>query len=84
MVPIKTLERQPRKRKSCTACTQKILIKEKFESVALPKLATGVGGLDWNQVYPLTKSQLGELEIPVYVNVVFHQGQKAMEKGENV
>ncbi len=60
---------------------KKILIKEKFESVALPKLATGVGGLDWNQVYPLTKSQLGELEIPVYVYVVFHQGQKAKETG---
>ncbi len=58
---------------------KKILIKEKFESVALPKLATGVGGLDWDQVYPLIKSQLGELEIPVYVYVVFHQGQKAKE-----
>ncbi len=60
---------------------KKILIKEKFESVALPKLATGVGGLDWDQVYPLIKSQLGELEIPVYVYVVFHQGQKAKETG---
>jgi O-acetyl-ADP-ribose deacetylase (regulator of RNase III) len=60
---------------------KKIINKEKFESVALPKLATGVGGLDWEQVYPLIQSQLGVLDIPIYIYVVFHQGQKAKEAG---
>lgn len=59
---------------------KKIILKEKFSSVALPKLATGVGGLDWGHVYPLIESQLGELDIPVYIYVVFHTGQKANEK----
>jgi len=45
----------------------------------LPRLATGVGGLDWDQVKPLTQSQLGELGIPVYVYVVYHAGQEAEE-----
>jgi len=47
--------------------------------VALPRLATGVGGLDWDQVKPLIQSQLGDLDIPVYVYVTFHAGQKANE-----
>lgn len=58
---------------------KKIIQKEGFTSVALPRLATGVGGLDWSQVKPLIESQLGELKIPIYVYVVFHAGQKANE-----
>ena len=58
---------------------KKIIQKEGFSSVALPRLATGVGGLDWDQVKPLIQSQLGDLDIPVYVYVTFHAGQKANE-----
>ena len=58
---------------------KKIIAKEKFTSVALPKLATGVGGLEWNQVKPLIKSQLGDLDIPIYVYTVFHAGKQAVE-----
>ena len=58
---------------------KKIVQKEKLQSLALPRLATGVGGLDWDQVKPLTQSQLGELGIPVYVYVVYHAGQEAEE-----
>lgn len=58
---------------------KKIIQKEGFSSVALPRLATGVGGLDWDQVKPLIQSQLGDLDIPVYVCVTFHAGQKANE-----
>lgn len=47
--------------------------------MALPRLATGVGGLDWDQVKPLIQSQLGDLDIPVYDYVTFHAGQKANE-----
>ncbi|MBU3079114.1 macro domain-containing protein [Sphingomonas quercus] len=52
---------------------------EKIESIALPRLATGVGGLDWADVKPLIARHLGDLGIPVYVYVVYHQGQAARE-----
>lgn len=52
---------------------------EKFTSLALPRLATGVGGLDWEDVYPLVKQHLGDLAIPVYVYTTFHHGVKANE-----
>lgn len=58
---------------------KKIIQKEGFSSVALPRLATGVGGLEWDQVKPLIQSQLGDLDIPIYVYVTFHAGQKANE-----
>lgn len=58
---------------------KKIIQQEGFGSVALPRLATGVGGLDWDQVKPLIQAQLGDLDIPIYVYVTFHSGQKANE-----
>jgi len=58
---------------------KKIIIKEKFSSVALPRLATGVGGLRWEQVKPLIEAQLGDLDIPVYLYVVFRAGKQAAE-----
>ncbi len=53
--------------------------KEGFESLALPRLATGVGGLQWHQVRPLVAHHLGDLAIPVYVYVEYHAGQRAAE-----
>jgi O-acetyl-ADP-ribose deacetylase (regulator of RNase III) len=57
-----------------------ILKREKIPSVALPKLATGVGGLDWGEVEPLIESHLGDLEIPVFVYVTYKKGTKAIER----
>lgn len=53
--------------------------KEKIESVALPKLATGVGGLDWDEVKPLIDKHLGDLDILVYIYTKYTKGQKANE-----
>lgn len=53
---------------------------ENIQSVALPKLATGVGGLDWETVKPLIENHLGDLKIPVYVYEEFHKGQEAEEQ----
>ncbi len=50
-----------------------------IKSLALPKLATGVGGLTWEKVRPLIQQHLGDLPIPVYVYTEFHKGQKATE-----
>ena len=47
---------------------------EKFESVALPRLATGVGGLAWDDVLPLMEQHLGDLPQPIYVYEEYHQG----------
>ncbi len=58
---------------------KKIIKKEQLQSVAVPKLATGVGGLSWDEVRPLIENQLGELDIPVYVYSDFVPGRKASE-----
>ncbi len=52
---------------------------EKIGSLALPRLACGVGGLDWNDVKPLIEKHLGDLGIPVYIYTTYHKGEKANE-----
>lgn len=52
---------------------------EKISSLALPRLACGVGGLDWSDVKPLIEKHLGDLDIPVYVYATYHKGEKANE-----
>lgn len=56
-----------------------LIEKEEFASVALPRLATGVGGLDWEDVYPLIKKHLGDLKIPIFVYVTYRAGEQAHE-----
>ncbi len=58
---------------------KKLIVKEGFDSVAIPRLATGVGGLDWSDVRPLIRNQLGDLNIPVYVYTSFVPDRKAVE-----
>ncbi|NOT44195.1 MAG: macro domain-containing protein [Acidobacteria bacterium] len=57
----------------------KIAEKEGFTSLAVPRLATGVGGLDWAEVQPVVEERLGHLDIPVYVYSEFHPGKQAVE-----
>jgi len=59
----------------------KMIKKEGITSVALPKLATGVGGLAWDEVHPVITERLGDLDIPVYLYTEFHAGQQANEPG---
>lgn len=58
---------------------RKLLLKESFTSLALPRLATGVGGLGWDEVRPLIVHHLGDLPLPVFVYTVYHKGLKADE-----
>lgn len=53
--------------------------KEKFGSIALPRLACGMTGLNWDDVKPLIENQLGDLGIPVYVYATYQKGVKANE-----
>jgi O-acetyl-ADP-ribose deacetylase (regulator of RNase III) len=50
-------------------------------SLAIPRLATGAGGLTWDEVQPLIERHLGQLKIPVFVYTTYHQGKKAVEPG---
>jgi len=57
------------------------LEKGEIRSLAMPKLATGVGGLDWEKVLPLIQSHLGDLPTPVFVYVKYQKGVQATEAG---
>lgn len=48
-------------------------------SVALPRLATGVGGLNWADVKPLIEQHLKPLGIPVLVYETYRKDQRAEE-----
>ena len=56
-----------------------LIEEEQFESVALPRLATGVGGLDWDEVKPLIDNHLGDLNIPIYLYTTYQAGERAAE-----
>jgi O-acetyl-ADP-ribose deacetylase (regulator of RNase III) len=58
---------------------RRIIQEEKLTSVALPKLATGVGGLAWEDVLELIKTHLGGLEVPVILYSTYHPNQQAVE-----
>jgi O-acetyl-ADP-ribose deacetylase (regulator of RNase III) len=55
--------------------------RENLRSIAMPRLATGVGGLDWDDVKPLVEHHLGDLNIPVYLYTHFGSGLQADEAG---
>jgi O-acetyl-ADP-ribose deacetylase (regulator of RNase III) len=60
---------------------RKIIEKEKLPSVALPRIATGVGGLDWSDVRPLLQRHLADISTPVFVYEAYRAGQQAEEPG---
>ncbi len=58
---------------------RRLIEKEGFSSVALPRLATGVGGLDWAEVRPLVEEHLGDLGAAIIVYTTYHKGVAADE-----
>ncbi len=60
---------------------RRIIERENLASVALPRIATGVGGLDWSDVKPLLEKVLGDLKTDIYVYETFHAKQQATEPG---
>ena len=62
---------------------EKLAREEKYTSLAIPKLATGVGGLSWNDVKPVVEKYLGGLGIPVYAYTTYVKGKKAVENQGN-
>ena len=57
----------------------RIVREQKLSSVALPRMATGTGGLDWKEVLALIYAQLGMLDIPVIVYCTYHPNLQALE-----
>ncbi|MFO0832343.1 MAG: macro domain-containing protein [Phycisphaerales bacterium] len=53
---------------------------EHVESLALPRLCTGVGGMSWEAVQPLIRQHLGTLKVPVFVYATYHKGEQAAEQ----
>jgi O-acetyl-ADP-ribose deacetylase (regulator of RNase III) len=58
---------------------KKIIETEGLKSVALPRLATGVGGLKWEDVSPLIHKLLGDAKADIYLYSTYVRGQKAAE-----
>lgn len=63
----------------CLKALKKFINKEKIKSIAIPKLSTGVGGLLWEDVYPLIVTQLEDVNIPIYLYSTFIPNLKAEE-----
>jgi len=57
----------------------KFIEDEGIESVALPRLATGVGGLDWDEVRGEIEKHLGTSKATVVVYEKYEQGVAAKE-----
>lgn len=58
---------------------REMILKEKLTSIALPRLATGVGGLSWDKMEALIHQHLGDLKIPVIIYDKYVKGVKAAE-----
>jgi O-acetyl-ADP-ribose deacetylase (regulator of RNase III) len=50
----------------------KMVTHEKLTSLALPRIGTGLGDLDWDDVWTLIENNLGGLEILVHVYIDYH------------
>ena len=57
----------------------KLSREESFSSIALPKLATGVGGLAWAEVSEAIERHLSDLDIPIYIYSEYHANVVAEE-----
>ncbi|MFT6397120.1 MAG: O-acetyl-ADP-ribose deacetylase (regulator of RNase III) [Bradymonadia bacterium] len=55
------------------------ILDEGIESTAISAVATGVGGLDWNDVKPLVHTHLGDLDATVYIYTDCVPGEQAKE-----
>ena len=58
---------------------KQLIAEESLTSVALPRLATGVGGLKWEDVRPLIMKQLADIDADIYVYREYVPGKKADE-----
>ena len=60
---------------------RRIIKGEEVTSLAMPRLATGVGGLEWSVVRPLIDNHLGNLNLPIYIYTQYEKARPASEPG---
>jgi O-acetyl-ADP-ribose deacetylase (regulator of RNase III) len=53
--------------------------KEKFRSIALPRLATGAGRLQWGDVEPFIHENFAGTRFPVIIYTVYKKNLQANE-----
>jgi O-acetyl-ADP-ribose deacetylase (regulator of RNase III) len=64
----------------CLKALHQLVTQEGVTSLAISRLATGVGGLDWEEVKPVIEEHLGSLtNTTVYVYETYVAGQAAEE-----
>lgn len=63
----------------CLKALRTEIEKTGITSLAIPRIATGVGGLDWNDVKPLVEQHLSDLNIPIIIYEKYTSGVKADE-----
>jgi O-acetyl-ADP-ribose deacetylase (regulator of RNase III) len=63
----------------CLKALRHAITTEKFKSLALPRLATGVGRLDWKDVKPLIDKHLGDAPVMIYVYATYQPDVQAKE-----
>lgn len=61
----------------CLRNLKKEIDSDGIKSLAITKLATGVGGLDWEEVKPLLEQYFSDSQIPVYIYSEYHKGVAA-------
>ncbi len=57
-----------------------LAVQEKWSSIALPRIGTGVGGLDWKDVEPLIRQHMAGLDAHIILYTGFQTGVAASEK----
>ncbi len=67
--------------KHCLRRLRHELEKEEVKSLALPKLATGTGGLEWPGVHAHIVQHLGDLPTAIYLYTTYQKDQQATEPG---
>ncbi len=66
----------------CLKALKHRLTEDHITSLSIPRLATGVGGLGWEEVRPLIDKHLGDLRIPIYIYATYHPGEHAREPAQ--
>ena len=65
----------------CLRRLARMVVEERFKSMAMPKIASGDFGLDWVDVRGMMDSQLDEVLAPIFIYMAALEGQVAAEPG---
>lgn len=58
----------------------KLIINKNIQSIAIPPLGSGNGGLDWNKVKPILEKHLADLDCKIYIYEPNKEVQEVLKK----